>query len=84
MRPSRQDQEGYVATGTSTGLVTESEGRWDADRRPMTWKTLGLAPNTTGIVTDVIGADRIETTVLVKHDDGQVLVDGRATADRKK
>jgi hypothetical protein len=50
----------------------------------MTWKTLGLAPNTTGTVTDVVGDDRLETTVLVQRDDGQVLVDGTVTAVRKK
>ena len=49
----------------------------------MTWKTLGLDPKTTGGITDVIGKDRIETTVLFKRNDGKLAVDIRIAATRK-
>jgi len=68
----------------STGLTTESEGQWDEAKRTMTWKPVGLPPNVTGVVTDVFGKDRIETTVFFKRDDGKVTADIRVVATRKK
>jgi len=69
---------------SSSGLATESEGRWDEGKKTMTWTPLNLPPNVTGSVTDVLTRDRIETTVYFKRGDGQILRDVTLTATRKK
>ena len=50
----------------------------------MTWRPLNLPPGTTGSITEVIGKDHIETTVLLKRDDGQVVLDLTMIGTRKK
>src|SRR5262245_32204268 len=67
----------------STSLTTESEGRWDQAKRTMTWKSVGLVPEVTGGVTDVVGKERIETTVFFKRNDGKATADIRIVATRK-
>jgi len=69
---------------TSSGLASEAEGHWDEAKRTMTWKALNLPAGVTGTITEVHEKDRIQTTVLIKRNDGQVLTDLTVVATRKK
>lgn len=68
----------------SSGLATESMGQWDEANRTMTWKPVGQNPSVTGSITDVFGTERIETTVLLRRDDGKVMADTRVVATRQR
>jgi hypothetical protein len=69
---------------TSGGLGSEAEGNWDEGKKTMTWRPLNLPPGTTGSITEVSDKDRVETTVLLKRDDGQVVLDLTIVGTRKK
>lgn len=68
----------------SDGLVAESRGVWDAEKKTMTWSTLGLPANATFTVTTTITDDGFQQTLFGKRADGAVTMDVTSTSKRKR
>ena len=68
----------------SDGVVAESKGVWDADKKTMTWSAIGLPANTTFTVVTTITEDGFQETLLGKRPDGAVTMDVTFTSKKKR
>lgn len=67
----------------SDGIAAESKGTWDADKKTMTWTTVGLPPNVIFNATTTITEDGFHETLYGKRADGTVTMDLSMTATKK-
>ncbi len=68
----------------SDGVVAESKGVWNADKRSMTWTPVELPQNLTFAATTTITKDGFEETLRGERDDGTVTLDLTMTARKKE
>lgn len=68
----------------SDGVVSESKGVWDADKKTMTWSTIGLPANTTFTVTTTITEDGFQETLQGKRPGGAITMDVTLKAKKKR
>jgi hypothetical protein len=67
----------------SDGVVAESKGLWNAEKKTLTWTTIGLPKNVTFTVTTRITGDGFEETLFGKRADGTVSMDVTMTAKKR-
>jgi hypothetical protein len=67
----------------SDAVTAESTGAWDADKKTMTWTSVGVPENVTITATTTITDDGFQETLYGKRADGTVLTDLTMTATKK-
>lgn len=68
---------------SSEGIIATAVGSWNENELTMTWTATGLPENWSGVVKTRLGEDRVEVSLRVANDRGEVTRESTMTMQRK-